>query len=72
MTSVLYDQMDKTIIGIALSPVSLTVYDIANKIHLGPRLALTLGSSALTPKRRRCTRPATSTDCERSCCAARE
>ncbi len=50
MTSVLYDQMDKTIIGIALSPVSLTVYDIANKIHLGPRLALTLGSSALTPE----------------------
>jgi O-antigen/teichoic acid export membrane protein len=48
-TNVLYDQMDKTIIGIALSPVSLTLYDIANKIHLGPRLALTLGSSALTP-----------------------
>jgi O-antigen/teichoic acid export membrane protein len=48
-TSVLYDQMDKTIIGIALSPVSLTVYDIANKVHLAPRMALTLGSSALTP-----------------------
>lgn len=48
-TNVLYDQMDRTIIGIALTPVSLTLYDIANRIHLAPRLALTLGSSALTP-----------------------
>lgn len=49
LTSVGYDQMDKLIIAMALSPFALAVYQIANNVHVMARYALSLGSSALTP-----------------------
>lgn len=49
LTSVGYDQMDKLIIAITLSPFALAVYQIANNVHAMARYALSFGSSALTP-----------------------
>jgi O-antigen/teichoic acid export membrane protein len=49
LTSVMYDQMDKVIIGIALTPAALTIFDIANKVHLLARYALSIPSSAIIP-----------------------
>jgi O-antigen/teichoic acid export membrane protein len=49
LTSVGYDQMDKVIVGVALSPAAVAVYQVANNLHLMARYGLSLGSSALTP-----------------------
>ena len=45
----LYRQMDKVIIGIALDPAAVGLYEIANKIHLLASMAQSMSVSALLP-----------------------
>jgi O-antigen/teichoic acid export membrane protein len=45
----LYRQMDRVIIGIALGPASVTVYEIANKIQSAALLVQSVSASALVP-----------------------
>jgi O-antigen/teichoic acid export membrane protein len=45
----LYRQMDKLILGVALSPAAVGLYEIANKIHLMASTAQSMSVSALLP-----------------------
>jgi O-antigen/teichoic acid export membrane protein len=45
----LYRHMDKIIVGIALGPRLVTIYEIANQIHLATQMAQSIAASALTP-----------------------
>jgi O-antigen/teichoic acid export membrane protein len=44
-----YRQMDRVIIGIAMGPASVTVYEIANKIQSSAALVQSISASALVP-----------------------
>ena len=45
----LYRHMDKLIVGIAMGPRYVTVYEIANQIHLAAATVQSIAASALTP-----------------------
>ena len=45
----LYRHMDKLIVGIALGPRYVTIYEIANQIHLAAQTVQSVAASALTP-----------------------
>lgn len=45
----LYQNMDKVIIGIALGPTSVAIYQIANQLHLAVSLVQSVSASALMP-----------------------
>ena len=49
LTGVIYRQMDKAIIGVALGPASVAIYEIANRIHAGAAMTQSISSSALLP-----------------------
>ena len=44
-----YRHMDKLIVGIALGPSYVTIYEIANQIHLAVQTVQSVAASALTP-----------------------
>ena len=46
---IVYRQMDRVIIGIAIGPASVTVYEIANKIQSSAALVQSVSASALVP-----------------------
>lgn len=48
-TGTIYREMDKAIIGVALGPRSVALYEIANRIHLAAATFQSIASSALTP-----------------------
>jgi O-antigen/teichoic acid export membrane protein len=45
----IYRQMDKVILGIALGVPVVTIYEVANKIHAGAVMVLSIAASALPP-----------------------
>jgi len=45
----LYRHMDKLIVGIAMGPRYVTIYEIANQIHLAAAMVQSIAASALTP-----------------------
>ena len=45
----MYRHMDKLIVGIALGPRYVTVYEIANQMHLAAQTVQSVAASALTP-----------------------
>ena len=45
----LYQNMDKVIVGIALGPTSVAIYQIANQLHLAVALVQSVSASALMP-----------------------
>jgi O-antigen/teichoic acid export membrane protein len=49
LLSSIYRQMDKTIIGIALSTSAVTTYEIGNKLYTSAALIQSLATSALVP-----------------------
>lgn len=48
-TGTLYRQMDKVILGIALTPAAVGIYEVANKIHLAASQVQSMSVSALLP-----------------------
>jgi O-antigen/teichoic acid export membrane protein len=48
-TGTLYRQMDKVILGVALTPAAVGIYEIANKIHLAAATVQSMSVSALLP-----------------------
>jgi O-antigen/teichoic acid export membrane protein len=49
LTGVIYRQMDKAIVGVALGARSVTFYEIANRIHAGAAMVQSISTSALLP-----------------------
>jgi O-antigen/teichoic acid export membrane protein len=49
IVSVMYRQMDKLIIGVALTTAAVTQYEIANKVYAAMVVLFTISSSALLP-----------------------
>ena len=45
----LYRQMDKVILGIALTPTAVAIFEIANKLHLAASTVQSMSVSALVP-----------------------
>jgi O-antigen/teichoic acid export membrane protein len=45
----LYQNMDKVIVGIALGPTSVAIYQIANQLHLAVALVQSVSASAILP-----------------------
>lgn len=49
LTGVIYRQMDKAIIGLAMGTRFVTTYEIANRIHAGAAMVQSVAASALLP-----------------------
>jgi len=49
LVGTLYQNMDKVIVGIALGPRYVTIYQIANQLHLAVSLVQSVSASALMP-----------------------